>query len=72
MCIIYAIDLKNSSCTFVWSIHLDDISSDYLHRKLTFYGERVICVSTDLKNFCINKLNIPEDRISIVYNGINP
>lgn len=57
---------------FVWSNHLDDIPSDFIHRATTFYGKQAVCVSTDLKKFCMNKLRIPEDKISVVWNGIRP
>lgn len=57
---------------FVWSNHLDNIPSDFIHRKTTFYGKQCICVSSDLKKFCVKKLGIPENKISVVLNGIHP
>ena len=57
---------------FVWSNHLDNIPSDFVHRVTTYYGKQAICVSTDLKEFCTTKLRIPEEKISVVYNGIHP
>lgn len=63
---------KLTGVPFVWSNHLDNIPSDFIHRATTFYGKQAICVSTDLKNFCMDKLKIPEDKISVVYNGIHP
>ncbi len=57
---------------FVWSNHLDNIPSDFIHRITTFHGHKSICVSTDLKQFCMNKLRIPEKDIEVVLNGITP
>lgn len=57
---------------FVWSNHLDNIPSDFMHRKTTFYGKQVICVSSDLKEFCNKKLGVPKEKISVVLNGIHP
>lgn len=57
---------------FVWSNHLDDIPYDFLHRKTTFYGKKVICVSSALRRFCVNKLRIPEKDTEVVIHGINP
>lgn len=57
---------------FVWSNHLDDIPHDFVHRKTTFYGNKVICVSTELKAFCINALKIPEKDIEVIIHGIRP
>lgn len=57
---------------FVWTNQLNNIPSDFIHRKTTFYGKQAICVSSDLKKFCVEKLKIPEQRISIVCYGLPP
>lgn len=57
---------------FVWTNHANNIPNDFLHKITTFYGKKAICVSTDLKDFCIQKLHIPEDKITVIYNGIDP
>lgn len=57
---------------FVWSNHLDNIPSDFLHRITTFYGSKAICVSLALKQFCRNKLRIPDRDIEVVIHGIEP
>lgn len=56
---------------FVWSIHQNNILSDFFHRNFTFYGKRVICTSSELKRFLCESLRIPVSDISIVHNGIN-
>lgn len=56
---------------FVWTMHLNNIPCDLIHRKLTFPGDRVIAVSSELKEFGISKLRINEDRFTVISNGIN-
>lgn len=63
---------KITGVPFVWSIHSDDIPSDFIHRITTFYGKKTICVSTNLRSFCINKLKIPEKNVEVVIHGIIP
>lgn len=63
---------KLTGVPFVWSNHLNNIPTDFIHRVTTFYGKKTICVSTSLKNFCANQLKIPESDIDIVIHGINP
>ncbi len=58
--------------SFVWSNHLDDIPCDLVHRKTTFYGSKVICVSSHLKRFCTQQLKIPEKDIAVIIHGVTP
>lgn len=57
---------------FVWSNHLDDIPCGWIHRKTTFYGSKVICVSSHLKRFCMQQLRIPEKDIEVIIHGVTP
>lgn len=57
---------------FLWTNHISDIPDNFLYRKLTFYGERVICVSSYLKQACVEQLHIPPEKIAVVFNGICP
>lgn len=61
---------KITHVPFVWTNHADNIPNDFIHRKTTFYGSRAICVSSDLKRFCIDKLRIPDEKVTVVLNGI--
>ncbi len=56
---------------FVWTLHLNNIPSGFLHRLFTFYGSRAIVVGSELIPFCINKLKIPEKDIVLIYNGVH-
>lgn len=55
---------------FVWTLHLNHIPSDFIHRIMTFHGSKAIVVSTDLISFCEEKLKIPRNEITLGYNGI--
>ena len=63
---------KLTGVPFLWSNHLDDIPSDFLHRAMTFYGYKAICVSSELKSFCRDRLKIPESDIEVIIHGICP
>lgn len=59
MCSLYMNFVSKISHTpFVWTNHLNNIPSDLIHRATTFTGNRVICVSSELKQFCISKLKV--------------
>ena len=56
---------------YIWTMHSGIIPSDLFHRMCTFYGKKAICVSTDVKNFAIEKLKIPDKDIEVVLNGVD-
>lgn len=56
---------------FVWSNHLFGIPNDYLHKKFTFTGEKVIAVSNELKQNLVQNFDIPDKKIAVVNNGID-
>lgn len=56
---------------FVWTNHLEGIPNKGIYRYLFFYDKKAIAVSTDLKEELINRFNIPEEKIEVVYNGID-
>lgn len=55
---------------FVWTLHLNNIPSNPISRMLTFYGEKVIVVSSDIIYFCVKKLKIKRNDIVVGYNGV--
>ena len=55
---------------FVWTLHLNNIPSNPISRMLTFYGEKVIVVSSDIIHFCVKKLKINRNDIVVGYNGV--
>lgn len=56
---------------FVWSNHSNHIPSNWLYKKFTFTGKKVITVSTDMLPMLQQKLGIPREKIKVVYNGID-
>ena len=56
---------------YVWTNHLAVIGSGRLLRNNTYFGKKVIAVSTDCKNMLMSKYGIDEKNIRLVYNGIS-
>lgn len=61
---------KKEKIPFVWTLHLNNIPSNPLSRILTFYGKKVIVVSSDIIPFCRDKLKINPADIAVGYNGV--
>lgn len=57
---------------FVYTLHLADVPSDFFHRKMTFVGKKAIGVSTEVREFLVNRLRIPESKTVTVLNGVDP
>lgn len=56
---------------FVWTLHQNNIPTRFPYKFLTFPGDRTIAVSNELKEFCVEKLGVAKNRISIIYNGVH-
>lgn len=61
---------QKENIPFVWTLHLNQIPSGFLHRQFTFYGSRAIVVGAELIPFCVEKLRIPQKDTVLVYNGV--
>lgn len=57
---------------FVWTNHLQDIPSGFLHRLMTFHGKCAIVVSSDLRESLVSDLKIRREDVMVVYNGVDP
>ncbi len=55
----------------VYTLHSTNIPSDFLHKKLTFVGDRAIAISGEVKQFMEQKLKINTNKIRTVYNGVS-
>ena len=55
----------------VYTLHAANIPSDFLHRMMTFPGDKAIGVSSEVSQFMINQLRIPEERVVTVLNGVD-
>jgi len=58
----------------VTSVHLDDMSWLYrrAERMLWRYSNRIVAVSSGVRDFLIARVGIPADRIEVVVNGTDP
>ena len=60
-----------SKIPYVWTNHLDNIPSTFIHRLLSFHRFKTIAVSGKLKEFLVNNLKIEPKDIYIIHNGID-
>lgn len=57
---------------FLWTNHIDAINKPKVFKWiLKLINFPIISVSTDLKNFLINNFDVNENRIKVIYNGID-
>ena len=55
---------------YVYTLHLANIPSDFLHRKMTFTGNRAIAISKEVRESLINELGVPSEEITDIPNGV--
>ncbi len=55
----------------VYTLHLAGIPSDFLHKKMTFVGDKAIGVSTSVSEFMIDKLDVPSEKVVTILNGVD-
>lgn len=55
---------------FVYTLHLANIPSDFIHRKLTFVGKRAIAISKDVRDSLIYELGVQPEKITDIPNGV--
>lgn len=56
---------------YIWSNHLVPISSSFVHRLVTRYGEFAVAEGIDGRDFLIEKMRIPKEKVRIVNLGSN-
>ena len=56
---------------YVWTNHSNNLPTDFLRRYFTFYGKCAITVSTDMIHMLNKKLEIPMEKIKVIYNGVH-
>ena len=59
------------SIPVVYTLHLAPVPSDFIHRILTYAGDKAIGVSTEVSEFLINKLKVKAKRVTTVLNGVD-
>ena len=55
----------------VYTLHLADVPADFMHRKMTYVGDKAIGVSTEVSDFLVNKLLVPADKVTTIFNGVD-
>ena len=55
----------------VYTLHLADVPADFLHRSMTFVGDKAIGVSTEVSNFLVEKLKVKKNRVVTIFNGVD-
>ena len=61
----------NRKVKYVWANHQVPISSDFLHRITTRYGERAIAGSAEGYKMLTEKIRIPKDKVDTINLGID-
>ena len=56
---------------YIWSNHLVPISSSFVHRLVTRYGKFAVAEGIDGREFLIEKMRIPKEKVRIVNLGSN-
>ncbi|WP_127137727.1 glycosyltransferase family 4 protein [Flagellimonas oceanensis] len=54
---------------FVTTIHLNKIPSSFFYKVVSFWGNRVITISTETKEFMVDKFGLSDNRIEMIFNG---
>ncbi len=60
----------NTNIPYVWTSHLAKIKNTKLLKNFTYFGDRIIAVSSDCRNMLMKEFGVDESKISVVYNGI--
>lgn len=68
----FACRCAGTKVPYVFTCHSVSLQTDALHRALTSYGSMAIAVSGASKKFMMEGLRIPENKIRVVCNGVDP
>ena len=55
----------------VWTSHLSEFPMNFVKKLMGYYGDKSIAISTESKRFMLDVLGIPNDKIELVYNGVD-
>lgn len=55
----------------VYTLHLANVPADFLHRTMTYVGDKAIGVSTEVSRFLIENLKVKKDKVITVFNGVD-
>ena len=66
-----ALECSLRGLRFVSTLHLDGIPSQGVFKMGSRWGERVIAISGETRDYLISGFGVPEERIEVVYNGVD-
>ncbi len=55
----------------VWTSHSGAFPMNIVKKMMGYYGHQCIAVSSECKEFILNVLNISEEKVNLIYNGVN-
>lgn len=59
------------SIPFISTLHLSAIPRNGIFKFGTYWGRRTIAISQDIRNELIERFNVPNENIDLVYNGVD-
>ena len=68
----FAVRMAGPKQPYVYTCHSMSVQTDFMHRMLNSTGDAAIAVSGDTKEFMIRELKIPEEKITVIENGVDP
>lgn len=66
-----AVESSLRSVPFVSTLHLDGIPAGGLLRTGSRWGQRVIAISSETRDYLATSFGVPEDRLRVVHNGVD-
>lgn len=55
----------------VWTSHLSEFPMNFVKKIMGYYGDKSIAISTESKRFMLDVLGISDEKIELVYNGVD-
>lgn len=68
----FAVKMAGPKQPYVYTCHSMSMQTDLMHRMLNAPGDAAIAVSEATKEFMIDQLMIPADKITVIENGVDP
>ena len=68
----FAVRMAGPKQPYVYTCHSMSVQTNFMHRMLNSIGDAAIAVSDDTKKFMVRELKIPEEKITVIENGVDP
>jgi glycosyltransferase involved in cell wall biosynthesis len=63
---------KKLGVQFVTTLHLVGIPDNWLYRRLTYWGRRVIAPCSEAVTYLVRTFGVSEEKIHLVFHGVDP